>query len=127
MLDSATLSVDFAGPIEPSDTYCWDGVITVSIFLMPAIIAILSAELIDPVRSATTATSIGLGGLAPQVPLHAVEITCPVVPLSKPRTGANANGTSAASATLMVLHLSFCGAAGKHGIAQIESSHRRPG
>ena len=52
-------------PMVPSATYCWLGVITWNMPLMPVIIAVMSVELMLPVRSATTATSMGLSGIVP--------------------------------------------------------------
>ena len=114
-----------AGPIVPSDTYCCVGDITVSICLIPATIELMSVELIEPVRSATTATSIGFGVPAPHEPLHATATRLPVLPSGVPTAGPKANGTSLLSATRTVLHRSPC--AGTHGIAQSTLLQLRPG
>ena len=72
--------LDALRPIVPTATYCWLGVMTWNMLLMPVIIAVMSAELMLPVRSATTATSMGLSGIVPHEPLQATEVTAPVDP-----------------------------------------------
>ena len=113
-----------ARPIEPSATYCWLGVITLSIPLIPAIIEDTSVELMLPVRSATTATSIGFGGIVPHDPLQATESIAPVPPLVIPSARAKVNGTSLLSTSRIVLHWSP--SVGLHGIEQIFGPQRRP-
>ena len=78
-----------------------------------------------PVRSPTTAKSMGLGARLPQAPLQAADETVPVEPWSIPRTGANPNGTGLSALTRMVLHWSP--SAVTQGIAQILALHRSPG
>ena len=73
-------------------------------------------------RSATTATSSGLGLIVPQEPLQATEMTLPVLPLGCRRPRAKVNGTSRPWKTRMVLHAIFgvavFGLGSTHGMAQ---------
>ena len=74
-----------------------------------------------PVRSATTATSIGFGAIVPQEPLQATETTLPVRPCWMPPAGAKANGTSRPWKTRIVLQAIFgvpvLGTGSTHGMA----------
>jgi hypothetical protein len=73
------------------------------------------------VRSAITATSIGLGAIVPQDPLQATEMMFPVCPSEMPPAGANPNGTVRPWKTRIVLHAIFgvpvFNAGSTHGMA----------
>ena len=80
-------------PMVPSATYCWLGVISCSMPLMPLTSLVTSASAMLTVRSAMTATSIGLGAIVPHEPLQATEMMFPVEPCWMPPAGANEKST----------------------------------
>jgi hypothetical protein len=57
-----------------------------------------------PVRSPTTAKSMGLGARLPHAPLHADDETEPVEPWGTPIRAPKLNGTVFSSVTRTVLH-----------------------